>query len=75
MQSITNILDAGMLRDSVFPDIERVDLRNRSAAVNYAVLYELAMTASGKGTGLPIEIYYRVAEDGFDTGQFRLNGD
>lgn len=73
MRSITTILDAGMLRDSVFPDMERLDLRNRSAAVNYAVLYELAMTASGKGTGLPIEIYYRIAEDGFDTGQFRLN--
>ncbi|WP_105434917.1 DUF3800 domain-containing protein [Neorhizobium tomejilense] len=75
MEPLGPILDAGMLRDSIFPDSERLNLRSKSAVVNYAALHELAMTARGDGTGLPLEVYFRIAEDAFDAGTLRMNAD
>lgn len=69
MEGAGEILDRGMLRDSIFPDLDRVDLANPAVRVHYAVLYELAMTAEGNGTGLPVEEYFRVAEHGVASGE------
>lgn len=68
MEPTGEILDAGMLRDSIFPDFERVDLGKQEVMVQYAVLYELAQTAEGLGTGAPIEVYYEMAEEGVASG-------
>ena len=69
MEATGEILDAGMLRDSIFPDFERVKLENSEVMVHYAVLYELAATAEGRGTGAPIEVYYEMAEQGVASGE------
>ena len=69
MEVVGTVLDRGMLRDSIFPDMDRVDLANPAVRVHYAVLYELAMTAEGKGTGLPVKEYFRVAEHGVASGE------
>ncbi|MGO7967133.1 DUF3800 domain-containing protein [Rhizobium ruizarguesonis] len=69
MEATGEILDAGMLHDSIFPDGEAVKLENDRVKVNYAVLYELAATAEGRGTGMPIEIYYEIAEQGIASGE------
>ncbi|WP_309668010.1 DUF3800 domain-containing protein [Tabrizicola sp.] len=68
MEATGEILDAGMLKDSIFPDFDRVDLGKKEAMVQYAVLYELAATAEGRGTGAPIEVYYELAEQGVASG-------
>ncbi len=34
-----------MLRDSIFPDMDVIDLSRREAAVNFLALYELAKRA------------------------------
>lgn len=68
MELTGQILDRGMLRESIFPDLDRVNLENPAVRVHYAVLYELAMTAEGKGTGLPIEEYFRITEDAVASG-------
>lgn len=68
MEVMGEILDAGMLRDSIFPDFERVDLEREEVMVHYAVLHELAATAEGRGTGVPIEVYYELAEQGVASG-------
>jgi hypothetical protein len=70
MEATGEILDAGMLKDSIFPDFDRVDLGKKEAMVQYAVLYELAATAEGRGTGAPIEVYYELAEQGVASGDF-----
>lgn len=72
MEATGEILDAGMLRDSIFPDFDRVKLENGPAAVSYAVLYELAATAEGSGTGAPIDVYYELAEQGVASGSLSL---
>lgn len=68
MEATGEILDAGMLKDSIFPDFDRVDLERDEVMVQYAVLYELAATAEGHGTGVPIEAYYELAEQGVASG-------
>lgn len=72
MSQTGEIMDDGMLRDSIFPDFERVKLENNKAKVDYAVLYELAATAEGRGTGAPIEVYYEIAEHGVESGELTL---
>lgn len=69
METAGGILDKGMLRDSIFPDYERIKLENKQAKVQYAVLYELAVTAEGQGTGLPVELYYEMVERGVASGE------
>lgn len=68
MEAAGEILDAGMLKDSIFPDFDRVDLGRNEVMVQYAVLHELAATAEGCGTGAPIELYYELAEQGVASG-------
>lgn len=70
MDATGAILDEGMLKDSIFPDFDRVRLENDSAKVSYAVLYELAAIAEGRGTGAPIELFYEMAEEGVAAGEF-----
>ena len=72
MAATGEIMDRGMLQDSIFPDFERVKLKNDAAKVQYAVLYELAATAEGRGTGAPIEVYYEIAEHGVAKGELKF---
>ncbi|KZK93358.1 hypothetical protein PsAD5_03072 [Pseudovibrio sp. Ad5] len=72
METTGEIMDRGMLRDSIFPDFERVNLENDKVKVDYAVLYELAVSAEGRGTGAPIEVYYEIAERGVASGELML---
>ncbi|WOS64264.1 DUF3800 domain-containing protein [Sinorhizobium fredii] len=69
MEATAELLEAGMLRDSIFPDLERVRLENDQVKVHYAVLYELAATAEGHGTGAPIDVFYEIAEQGVASGE------
>lgn len=66
------IMDEGMLRDSIFPDFERVKLEHDKVKVDYAVLYELAATSEGAGTGAPIHAYYEIAEAGVASGELKI---
>lgn len=75
MKTEAQILDAGMLRDSIFPDFDLVRLDTGPVAVNYAVLYELALTAEGRGTGAPIDVYWGIAEEGVKQGKFKFKLD
>ncbi len=50
-------IDRHMLRDSIFPDQDVIDLQQRGPAVNYLVLYDLALRA-GRGA----EPYENLAE-------------
>lgn len=72
MTATGEIMERGMLQDSIFPDFERVKLENDHAKVHYAVLYELAATAEGRGTGAPIDVYYEIAEHGALTGELNF---
>lgn len=69
MEATGEILDAGMLPDSIFPYFDRVDLGRKDVLVQYAVLFELAQTVEGRGTGVPIEAYYELAEQGVASGE------
>lgn len=42
---VSAIADDAMLRDSIFPDMEVIDLSRREAAVNFLALYDLAKRA------------------------------
>ena len=66
-------MDKGMLRDSIFPDFERVRLKNGKAKVHYAVLRELAATAEGLGTDVPIEVFFETAEHVLASGELKLD--
>lgn len=65
-------LDAGMLRDSIFPDLERVQLANDPAKVHYAVLTELVEQAEGRGTGMRIKDFFALIEQGIACGDVVL---
>lgn len=73
MMATGEIMDRGMLRDSILPDFERVKLENEAAKVHCAVLYELAATAEGRGTGAPIETYFEIAERGVARGELKFD--
>jgi hypothetical protein len=64
-----HILDAGMLKDSIFPDYERVKLDNDPVKVHYAVLTELVARAEGGGTDYPIESYFKFAKRAIASGE------
>lgn len=72
METTVEIIHRGKLPASIFPDYERVDLENDTVIIHYAVLYELAMTAEGRGTGAPIEVYYELAAQGVASGELTL---
>lgn len=42
---VSTIADDAMLRDSIFPDMDVIDLSRREAAVNFLALYDLAKRA------------------------------
>lgn len=66
------ILDAGMLGDSIFLNFDHVDLKNKRTQLNYAVLFELAETADGRGMGAPIELFYDLTEKAILEGKFSI---
>ncbi|WP_237168445.1 DUF3800 domain-containing protein [Paracoccus shandongensis] len=65
-------LEAGMLNDSIFPDLKRVDLNDDAVKVHYAVLHELVARAEGRGTNMPIEVYFDVVEQAIARGELVL---
>ena len=73
MEKIGEMMHQHMLRDSIFPDFERVDLKKDPVKVHYAILYELAVTAEGFGTGAPIEAYIEIAEKGVASGELNFH--
>lgn len=72
MEETGRKLEAGMLRDSIFPDYDRVDLKNDAVKLNYAVLYELAETAEGNGTGISLEAFFAWAEAHIASGELSI---
>ena len=72
-EATVEILNEGMLRDSIFPDWDVIDLKHREAAVNYLILYELATRADRRANPLlDIEGWYRTAEASWTRGEFRF---
>ncbi|WP_298813271.1 DUF3800 domain-containing protein [uncultured Roseibium sp.] len=67
-----SIIDNAMLRDSIFPDYKRVELSDPEVAAHYAVLYELAQRAEGKGIPMPIEVYFEVAREAAESGDLKI---
>lgn len=58
---------------TIFPDLDLVNLENRTGAINWLVLIELARRAQNRSEPyLDLETVYKIAEDLFDSGQYRL---
>ncbi|WP_206777820.1 DUF3800 domain-containing protein [Leisingera methylohalidivorans] len=72
LEATGEIMDRGMLQDSIFPDYDLVKLESDNAKIDYAVLYELAATAEGRGTGVSIEEYYQIVEKGVSSGELKF---
>ena len=67
------MMDEGMLRDSIFPDWDVIDLSQREAAVNYLVLYDLATRADRRANPLQgIDDLYHTAEVLWARGDFKF---
>ncbi len=70
--AVAAILDDGMMRDSIFPDTEVVDLSQRIPAVNYLILYDLAIRAYSQADPFEgLEETYNSAEVSWVQGEFR----
>lgn len=71
-EATAHILDGGMLKDSIFPDLERVQLNNDPVKVHYAVLLEMVAQAEGGGMGISAESYFELAEQAITSGELVL---
>ena len=71
-EATTHLLDNGMLKASIFPDLERVDLKNDTVKVHYAVLNELVARAEGGGTDISFENYFELVEQKIASGELVL---
>lgn len=72
MQETASLIEQSFLRDSIFPDMGVVDLKNRSAAVNWLILYELAERAEqGADPYANLAEMYREAEISWARGDFQ----
>ncbi len=71
-EGTAHVLDSGMLKDSIFPDLERVQLENDPVKVHYAVLYELVARAEGGGTDISVENYFELVEQAIASGELVL---
>ena len=68
---IRESLDAQMMRDSIFPDFDVVDLRQREPAVNFLILYDLAKRAEANADPFSgLAEMYRQAEISWVEGAF-----
>jgi len=67
-----HILDNGILKESIFPDLERVQLENDSVKVHYAVLNELVARAEGGGMNISVESYFSFVEQAIASGELIL---
>ena len=66
------ILEQGILRDSIFPDFEVIDVNQREPAVNYLMLFHLAKRAEeGLHPTDGIEALYHAAEVTWAKGEFK----
>jgi predicted enzyme involved in methoxymalonyl-ACP biosynthesis len=58
---------------SILPDMEIIDLANRSAAVNALILYDLAKRAERDGDPYEnLEAMYHMAEVSWERGDYEL---
>ncbi len=73
MASTGEVLDKGMLRDSIFPDIELVKFENDKAKADFVVLLGLAATAEGLDPWAPAEFFYEMAEQGLASGELKFD--
>ena len=71
-EATAHLLDNGMLKDSIFPDLERVQLENDTVKVHYAVLNELVARAEGGGTDISVESYFALVEQAIASGELVL---
>lgn len=71
-EATTHLLDNGMLKASIFPDLERVDLKNDTVKVHYTVLNELVARAEGDGTDISFENYFELVEQKIASGELVL---
>lgn len=63
-----------MLRDTILPDFDIIDLKQRSSAVNYLVLYDLALRAERKADPYTnLAEMYHAAEVSWAQGDFQLH--
>jgi hypothetical protein len=73
-QDTVKRIKAGMLRDSIFPNYEFIDLRQRGPAINYFMLYDLAQRAeSGKDPYVDLAAMYHLAEVSWAKGDFKAS--
>lgn len=71
-ETTANFLDSGMLKDSIFPDLERVELKNDSVKVHYAVLSELVALAEDGGANISIRTLFELTEQAIASGELVL---
>ena len=71
-ESTAYVLDSGMLRDSIFPDLERVQLANESVKVHYAVLHEIVVRAENGEMNISAEYCFQLIEHAIATGELAL---
>jgi hypothetical protein len=65
-----------MLRESIVPNYEFIDLQQRRPAVNYFMLYDLAQRAeSGKDPYVDLAAMYHLAEVSWAKGDFKASFD
>lgn len=76
MQPTGERIDKVMLKDSIFPDWERVDLKQRTPAVNYVMLYHLSTLAEqGANPYAGVAEMYKEAEIAWVKGELPVGQD
>jgi hypothetical protein len=71
--AIGDSLQRHVLDDSILPDIDVIDLKNRSAAVNALILYDLAKRAERHADPyVNLAAMYRLGEVSWASGQYDL---
>lgn len=71
--STTELLEKHMLKDSIMPDFDLVDLNRAGPAVNYAILYHLAMSADlGLDPNINLHEVYSTAEAAWLKGKLNF---
>ena len=71
-EDTAQVLQEGMLKDSIFPDLERVNLKNDSVKVHYSVLNELVARAEGGGVDMSVGNYFALVEQAIASGELAL---
>ncbi|RJF89146.1 DUF3800 domain-containing protein [Oleomonas cavernae] len=75
-EEISEAISRHVHEHSILPDLDVVNLANRSAAVNALILYDLAKRAERQGDPYEnLEQMYRIAEVSWVRGDYNLMGD